>query len=105
MNKTVNPLDLFNSYIIKNAWREAPEKNIDFTEEVLATIIRAEVVAGKYGNSVKIRHIDDGVHKVTFIPLSINSSLRLGDVIDCSKCRFICLEKEGADDIYRFEEI
>lgn len=103
-NKAFNPLDLFKSYVVENAWREAPEKNIEFTEDVLKTIITAIVVAGKFGNSVKVRRIKDGKNIVTFIPLSINSTLQLGQRVDCSKCRFICLEKEGCEDIYRFEE-
>lgn len=106
MNNSVidDPFALFNNYIAKHAWREAPEKNIEFTEATLSTIIRAEVVAGKYGLSVKVRRVKDGEIIITFVPLSLNSRLKVGDIIDCSKCRFICLEKEGEDDIYRFEE-
>lgn len=103
-NVATDPWALFNNYVVEHVWKEAPEKNIEFTEEALNSIIRAEVVAGQYGLSVKIRRIKEEKTIITFVPLSINSKLRLGDIIDCSKCRFICLEKKGADDIYRFEE-
>lgn len=100
-----DPFELFNNYIVENAWIEVPEENIEFTQEMLDTIIRAEVVSGNYGLSVKIRRVKNGKIIITFVPLSINSKLRLGDIIDCSKCRFICLKKKGEDPIYRFEEI
>lgn len=95
---------LFTSYILENAWVENHAKDIEFTEEECNRIITAKVVAGKYGNSVRIRYVEDGKQKIMFVPLSINSKLKLDELVDCSKCRFICLEKQGEDDIYRIEE-
>lgn len=73
----------------------------DFTEEEIATIAHAEVVASEYGNSVKFW---DHNGTVFFIPLSNESSLVVGDHFDLKTGKLLTLSKPGEKDIDRVIE-
>lgn len=72
----------------------------DFTAEEQAAVVSATVVPSQYGNSVCFMMIGGGQ---TFIPLSSNSSLGVGDRVDLSTAKLLTLEKQGEADIYRVE--
>ena len=71
-----------------------------FTAEEQAAVVSATVVPSKYGNSVCFMMVNGGQ---TFIPLSTNSNLGVGDSVDLSTAKLITLEKQGEADIYRVE--
>lgn len=72
----------------------------DFTAEEKAAVSSATVVPSQYGNSVCFMMIGGGQ---TFIPLSSNSSLGVGDRVDLSTAKLLTLEKQGEADIIRVE--
>lgn len=72
----------------------------DFTAEEQAAVVSATVVPSQYGNSVCFMMIGGGQ---TFIPLSSNSSLGVGDRVDLSTAKLLTLEKQGEADIIRVE--
>ena len=72
----------------------------DFTAEEQAAVVSATVVPSQYGNSVCFMMIGGGQ---TFIPLSSNSSLGVGDRVDLSTAKLLTLEKQGEADILRVE--
>jgi len=71
-----------------------------FSEEEINAVDHASVVDSQYGNSVCFVMKSGGQ---TFIPLSTNSSLSLGDDVDLSKAKLLTLGREGDTDIYRVE--
>lgn len=71
-----------------------------FSEEEINAVDHASVVDSQYGNSVCFVMKSGGQ---TFIPLSTNSSLSLGDDVDLSKAKLLTLGREGDADIYRVE--
>jgi hypothetical protein len=71
-----------------------------FTSEEKAAVASAVVVASQYGNSVCFTMVGGGQ---TFIPLSQNSSLRVGESVDLEKAQLLTLEKAGEADILRVE--
>lgn len=71
-----------------------------FTEEEQKAVASASVVPSEYGNSVCFMMVAGGK---TFIPLSTNSALGVGDSVDLSKAELVTLEKQGEADIYRVE--
>lgn len=71
-----------------------------FDSEEIAAVNKAEVVASQYGNSVCFFMRAGGQ---TFIPLSSDSELTVGDTVDLSKARLLTLEKDGESDIVRVE--
>ena len=72
----------------------------DFTPQEIASVESAEVVASQYGNSVCC-HMQGG--GMTFIPLSNNSTVGVGESVDLSKAKVITLGREGDSDIFRVE--
>ena len=58
----------------------------------------AEVVSSQYGNSVCFHMVGGGQ---TFIPLSNDSTLSIGETIDLSKAQLLTLGKDGESDILR----
>lgn len=101
-NSALDLFSLFKTYEISNPWTINDEKTRYFTSDYANRIISAEVVAGDYGNSVKLRRTDN---KITFIPLSRDSKMVVGQKVDITKCKLICLQKEGHEDIYRIQEV
>lgn len=105
-NSVKNIFDLMATYEITNVWKVNEELTRYFTEEDIQNVVSAYVVEGDWGNSVKIKRVlPDGTQKVSFQPLSRESSFILGDKVDLLQCKLICLQKEGHDDIWRLEEI
>lgn len=72
----------------------------NFTSEEIASVKSATVVPSQYGNSVCFNMISGSQ---TFIPLSTNSTLGVGDTVDLHKAQLLTLEKSGEQDILRVE--
>lgn len=90
------------SYAVENPWTVNEEKTKYFTSEDVALIESAVVVSGDYGLSVKMRRKDG---YISFAALSRDSKLAQGELVDLSRCKLLCLERRGEDDIYRLEEL
>lgn len=71
-----------------------------FTAEEQGAVRSATVVASQYGNSVCFMMVSGGQ---TFIPLSQDSHLGVGDKVDLSSAKLLTLGKDGEADIYRVE--
>lgn len=71
-----------------------------FTQEEIAAVERTEVVASQYGNSVCFFMVGGGM---SFIPLSKESTLGIGESIDMNNAKLLTLSKPGEDDILRVE--
>jgi hypothetical protein len=71
-----------------------------FSQEEQELVSHAEVVDSQYGMSVCFFMKAGGQ---TFIPLSVNSSLSVGDAVDLSKAKVLQLHRDGDADIYRVE--
>ena len=69
-----------------------------FTPEEVNLISRATVVESQFGNSVCFFMKAGGQ---TFIPLSNDSTLVVGDNVDITKAQLLTLGKDGEDDIFR----
>lgn len=69
-----------------------------FGEDEINAVTKTEVVVSSYGNSVCFFMKNGGQ---TYIPLSNDSTLAVGDTVDLSKAELLTLEKEGESDIYR----
>lgn len=72
----------------------------DFTKEEINAVDSAVVVASQYGNSVCF-FMKGGSQ--TFIPLSTNSLVGVGESVDIRKARLLTLSKQGEADINRVE--
>ena len=72
-----------------------------FAPEEVAAVKRAEVVASQYGNSVCFFMNGGGQ---TYIPLSKQSKLAIGDELDMKTAKILTLSKKGKDDITRIIE-
>lgn len=71
-----------------------------FTEEEINAVKSAEVVASQYGNSVCFFMKAGGQ---TYIPLSNQSTLAIGDSVDMKSAKLLKLHRDGSDDIMRVE--
>lgn len=71
-----------------------------FEAEEIAAVKSAQVVASEYGNSVCFFMKGGGQ---TYIPLSTQSSLEVGDTVDLSKAKILTLHRDGSGDITRIE--
>lgn len=71
-----------------------------FNAEEIAAVERTEVVASQYGNSVCFFMKGGGL---SFIPLSNQSSVGVGESIDMNNAKLLTLSKPGEDDILRVE--
>ena len=71
-----------------------------FNEEEINAVSSAEVVASQYGNSVCFFMKSGGQ---TYIPVSRDSSLSVGDSVDLSKAQLITLHRDGKEDITRVQ--
>ena len=92
-------MNIFNS--LKNyagKWQVKESRN--FSQEEINSVSNAYVVDSQYGNSVCFVMIGGGK---TYIPLSTNSSLGLGDSVDVSKAKLLTLSRAGEADIQRVE--
>lgn len=72
----------------------------EFTPEEIRSVVNAVVVPSQYGNSVQFAMAGGGM---TFIPLSQDSTLTVGEVVDLNRARLLTLSKRGEADIFRVE--
>lgn len=70
----------------------------DFTNEEKAMVDEARVVSSQYGNSVCF-FMKNG--QQGFIPLSNDSMLKVGDLVDMEKAKLLTLSRPGDADIQR----
>ena len=90
-------MNVFNSLMVyAGKWILKSKRN--FAAEEIAAVSKAEVVTSQYGNSVCFHMVGGGQ---TFIPLSNDSNLSIGETIDLSKAELLTLEKDGQSDIIR----
>lgn len=71
-----------------------------FEAEEINAIKSASVVASEYGLSVCFTMVAGGK---TYIPLSNQSSLGVGDSVDITKAKLLTLERDGNEDIMRVD--
>lgn len=79
-------------------WNVTNERSFDAEE--IAAVTKAEVVASEYGNSVCFFMRGGGQ---SYIPLSNQSSLGVGDSVDLTKAKILTLHRDGNDDITRID--
>ena len=72
----------------------------EFTADECALVKSAEVVSSEYGESVCFFMVGGGQ---TYIPLSNQSTLGVGDSVDLTKAKVLTLHRDGSDDITRIE--
>lgn len=77
-------------------WTEKSRRN--FSDAERSMVVSATVVSSQYGNSVCF-FMKNG--QQGFIPLSNDSSLKLGDTVDLEKAQLIVLGRPGDADIQR----
>ncbi len=80
------------------SWNVIASRSFDAAE--IAAVKKAEVVASEYGNSVCFFMKSGGQ---TYIPLSRDSSLGVGESVDLSKAKILTLHRDGSDNITRVE--
>ena len=94
--KTTN---IFNElFIYAEKWQVSGTRSLN--EEEVKTIETAIVVPGEYGLSVMFLRKEGGIN---YIPLSKESTLSVGDVVDLLKLKIITLSRTGEEDILRVE--
>ena len=79
-------------------WNVTSERS--FNAEEIAEVKKAEVVASEYGNSVCFFMKGGGQ---TYIPLSNQSSLTVGDEVDLATAKILTLHRDGSEDITRID--
>ena len=82
------------------AGKWAVKNSRDFSQDEIDAVDHAEVVDSQYGSSVCFYMKSGGQ---TFIPLSTNSTLGLGDSVNLANAKLLTLGREGDADIYRVE--
>lgn len=73
----------------------------DFNEEEKAAVKSASVVSSQYGSSVCFIMKSGGQ---TYIPVSRDSELAVGDTVDLDKVQLLTLHRDGDGDIVRVAE-
>ena len=71
-----------------------------FNAEEIAAVKSASVVSSQYGSSVCFLMKSGGQ---TYIPLSRDSQLAVGDSVDLTKAQLLTLHRDGDDDIIRVQ--
>ena len=84
--------------IYAGKWSVKGSRN--FTADEIDAVSSAKVVDSQYGSSVCFFMKAGGQ---TYLPLSTESSLQVGDEVNLSEHRLITLEKSGETDILRVE--
>ena len=77
-------------------WSEKAAR--DFSADEIAAVEQAKVVESNYGLSVCFFMKAGGQ---TYIPLDMNSSKGIDDIIDLTKAQLVTLQRPGEQDIYR----
>lgn len=72
----------------------------DFESSEISLVDKAVVTPSKFGNSVLFFMKSGGQ---TYIPMSSNSTLGVGELVDLTKAKLVTLEKDGESDIIRVE--
>lgn len=80
------------------SWNVVNSRNFEADE--IAAVKKAQIVASEYGNSVCFFMKSGGQ---TYIPLSTQSSLGVGDIVDLSSAKILTLHRDGSDDITRID--
>ena len=84
--------------IYAGKWSVKGSRN--FTADEISAVSSAKVVDSQYGSSVCFFMKAGGQ---TYLPLSTESSLQVGDEVNLSEHRLITLEKSGEADILRVD--
>lgn len=79
-------------------WTVKEKRN--FTEVEISAVKDNVVVESEYGNSVCFFMVSGGQ---TYIPLSNDATVGVGESIDMDKAKLITLSKTGENDILRVE--
>jgi hypothetical protein len=79
-------------------WKVVDER--EFNSEEIAAVKSASVVSSQYGNSVCFLMKSGGQ---TYIPLSRDSELAVGDSVDLSQAKLLTLHRDGDGDIIRVQ--
>lgn len=85
-----------NLQVYAQKWSVKETRN--FTEEEISLVREAVVVPSTYGASVKFIMRNGGE---TYIPLSQDATVGIGEVVDISTAKLIVLSKTGESDIMR----
>lgn len=80
------------------SWNVTGSRN--FEAEEIAAVKEATVVNSEYGKSVCFFMKSGGT---TYIPLSNQSGLSVGDTVDMAKAKILTLHRDGNDDINRID--
>lgn len=92
-------MNIFNQLKVYAAkWQVSSKRS--FTKEEIEVVKEAEVVPSEYGSSVMFTLISGGT---TYIPLSTNSTVGVGEKVDLKKATLLTLSREGSSDIIRVE--
>ena len=92
-----NIMNIFsNLRIYAGKWEVKSERS--FTQDEINAVSHAVVVDSTYGSSVQFTMKNGGL---TFIPLSQDSSLGIGEEVDLTKAKILTLGKSGEADIFR----
>lgn len=90
-------MNIFNSLrIYAGKWEVKSERS--FTQDEINAVSHAVVVDSTYGSSVQFTMKNGGL---TFIPLSQDASLGIGEEVDLTKAKILTLGKSGEADIFR----
>lgn len=71
-----------------------------FDAEEIAAVKSAQVVASEFGKSVCFLMVGGGK---TYIPLSNQSNLAVGDEVDLNQAKILTLHRDGNEDINRID--
>ena len=85
-------------HVYGGSWNVVDSRSFDAEE--IAAVKRAEVVSSEYGLSVCFIMKDGGQ---TYIPLSNQSDLTVGDAVDLTKAKILTLHRDGSGDINRID--
>lgn len=92
-------MNIFNNLqVYGGSWNVINSRALD-PEEINA-VNKAEIVASDFGKSVCFFMKSGGT---TYIPLSRDATLGIGDSVDLSKAKVLTLHRDGSDDITRID--
>lgn len=90
-------MNIFSSLrVYAGKWNVVSSRSFEADE--IASVKEAFVVPSQYGNSVCFHMINGGQ---TYIPLSQDCPLGVGEQVDLTKARLLTLAKQGEADILR----
>jgi hypothetical protein len=95
----VKSMNIFSSLrVYAGKWNVKNSRS--FSEDEIAAVDKATVVDSQFGTSVCFFMKAGGQ---TFIPLSTNSNLAVGDDVNLADAKLLTLGRDGDADIYRVE--